>query len=966
MTVISGYDRDVPATYVHVSEYYRGQYVWSLQATMLPSDAVAATVDDDGLVSDDGDKYGWWISHTGDSHTGNLFMVTATHDIVDGLDHAGSVYMYRGRFSKWTHQQYLTANEPQAGAEFGEAVAMDLFHPRNVFIGSGFYSSPGYFRNGAAYMFKGSPTGRFWTEHQRLTASDKNNNDYFGIRVAVFDDFAFMGAMGDDDKGENAGSVYIFREFRGPIDRWSQQQIITPMDDENGRLAQMSFGEFISVYRHVLVVGQNQDDDGATNAGSVYVWQTMPHVHFHWWSQVQKLRASDEHAYRYFGTYTSTYGLKHGNLIATGAFGEAYSDTDWDDQGQPNYRSGSAYIFIGDGAHWSQQQKFLSVKPAKEQYFSDPYLFGSALIIRDTREGYIYADYLDWDCLVIEVGDHFGDGWDKATLFVTAPDGTTDQFAPYCDSHNPFTFRYCPAMINDDGDYSFEVAWEKSKFIGEIYFSIYNERTNKMYYGDYQTSITFNWQESRLGFEHVLNPADKLLHGSCKACPIHPKPVARHLKGSNTASPTITSSPTITYGAEQWDMMVMGTSNGLGWYGENYTGTAYYIYDEKGIRMLRTETLCGGELAGECLNLLEDGDYILRVGGALDPNADDHTWQFCGVTGTPKQQLTFRVTDGECTAIYKMTAEQYCEDILLTELILRGHFALAGVPPASILTTTIGLSDSVSDFDIIISGVENAVPALSESEAEMTVELDDSVVFDGGLAVAFTIKLIVENAGYNGKDTSEIDELVNVITEYLEDSTTLRNYVSSTAQTAHGSKHLVDISTFELYDIYVEDYHYIDLGKYAVNVPTARPVKSPSPADASEFFRSTVLEVTEYSGFTILAVGLVVAGLLIWRISKRRVVRKVEDKTYHAAPDGRATDLKVQVKPTELHRHVSVSPRQEARAVKEMLREHLESSEEESASDSDCECEDESSSDESQHSQRKSIIVPARRFRRAV
>jgi hypothetical protein len=232
--------------------------------------------------------------------------------------------------------------------------------------------------------------------------------------------------------------------------------------------------------------------------------------------------ARDWHTYRYFGTYSSVYG--DGDLIATGAHGEAFTDTDWEDTTQPNWRSGSAYIFVKDEKYdrWTQQQKFISPAPFKGEYFSDPYLHGSDLIIRNTKFGFLYTDNLNWKCLIVSVWDQFGDGWDVANLVAYAPGHftkLTDVYAPTCTSPNPLVFRYCPLMPEDAGLHLFKMSENvfKSLYWGDIKWEIQNELDNEIYYGDAHTSMGFEWNEANLWFEYVKSKDDKLVNNEkCK------------------------------------------------------------------------------------------------------------------------------------------------------------------------------------------------------------------------------------------------------------------------------------------------------------------------------------------------------------------------------------------------------------------------------------------------------------------
>jgi len=68
---------------------------------------------------------------------------------------------------------------------------------------------------GSAYIFKRS--GITWTEETKLVASDRQQDDYFGVSVSISGDYAIVGAPYEDHdfSGANymsaAGSAYIFR-----------------------------------------------------------------------------------------------------------------------------------------------------------------------------------------------------------------------------------------------------------------------------------------------------------------------------------------------------------------------------------------------------------------------------------------------------------------------------------------------------------------------------------------------------------------------------------------------------------------------------------------------------------------------------------------------------------------------------------------------------------------------------------
>ena len=451
-TILSGYNREVnPQMYVDMRTWEDGANKWTVQAVMTPPDSYAAIIFNITSVLYRGSEYGDWITGTETLETGMVFAVSAPRDPIfvsgERFNGSGSVYMYRGAFSQWTNTQKLLSDTIGIDIFFGSSASLCPKVPTNMAIGSHGDRTTNLFQAGAAFIYRSTPTGRYWSQHQKLFASDMHEVDWFGYRVALYDEFLMVSNQGDDDKGTNAGSLYIFREERAHgVYLWSQQQIIYSPGVSS------AFGEFTSVHAHTMVIGSNFEDEqgGSTRTGAVYIYKTYktlempfekpspedrrlmvasnksnvtftpkpkpkPVPMFKWWSQQQKSLAMDWHIYRYFGTYTSVHG--DGKLIATGAFGEAFSDPIWeypvnDNTQGPNWRSGSAYIFVKDEKYdrWTQQQKFVSPTPRKGDYFSDPYLHGSDLIIRNTKYGYIFTDNANWNCLMIDIWDQFGDG----------------------------------------------------------------------------------------------------------------------------------------------------------------------------------------------------------------------------------------------------------------------------------------------------------------------------------------------------------------------------------------------------------------------------------------------------------------------------------------------------------------------------------------------------------------------------
>ena len=129
----------------------------------------------------------------------------------------GAAYVFVETSDAWLQQAKLTATEAEAGDEFGSAVAI---HEDAAIVGAWKDDHPlGASEDLAAQIDKGSAyaflrDGLTWVEKRRITASGTNRSDLFGASVSIRGAFAIVGAAGNDNAGDNAGSAFIYN----PID----------------------------------------------------------------------------------------------------------------------------------------------------------------------------------------------------------------------------------------------------------------------------------------------------------------------------------------------------------------------------------------------------------------------------------------------------------------------------------------------------------------------------------------------------------------------------------------------------------------------------------------------------------------------------------------------------------------------------------------------------------------------------
>jgi FG-GAP repeat len=183
---------------------------------------------------------------------------------------------------------------------------------------------------GAAYVFVRS--GATWVQQAKLTASDGAANDNFGISVALSGDTAVIGAIFNDAASSDTGAAYVF--VRSGTS-WIQQAKLTASDGASDDQLGMS----VAIAGDTAVVGTVNDDDLGDRSGAAYVFVRAGAS----WTQQAKLTATDGAAADQFGISVAVSG----DTAVVGAYGD-------DDLGAS---SGSAYVFVRTGTSWSQQAK---------------------------------------------------------------------------------------------------------------------------------------------------------------------------------------------------------------------------------------------------------------------------------------------------------------------------------------------------------------------------------------------------------------------------------------------------------------------------------------------------------------------------------------------------------------------------------------------------------------------------------
>ena len=323
-----------------------------------------------------------YLSNINISTKNQLFAINA-YDMTYGiskLNPLNSKFLISPPFTQLTETK-IVASDREANDRFGYSVAIS----GNYAIVGANGEDPDASGNvrynaGSAYIFE--RTSGTWSQKQKIVASDRYHNDFFGISVAISGNYAIVGAYGEDhDENDevflsSAGSAYIFE--RDTDGSWNEVQKIVASDRE----ADDRFGYSVAISGNYAIVGANNEDPDASgnvkyNAGSAYIFERTSGT----WSQKQKIVASDRQADDQFGYSVAISG----NYAIVGAYTE-YHDASGDN---PLDRAGSAYIFERTNGSWSQKQKIVaSDREADDQFGYSVAISGNYAIV-----GAYYEDH---------------------------------------------------------------------------------------------------------------------------------------------------------------------------------------------------------------------------------------------------------------------------------------------------------------------------------------------------------------------------------------------------------------------------------------------------------------------------------------------------------------------------------------------------------------------------------------------
>ena len=300
--------------------FTRSGTTWSQQAKLVASDAQV------------NDYFGFSVAIDGDTIVAGAYREGA------GGENAGAAYVFTRSGTTWSQQAKLVASDAQAYDEGGQNVAI----AGDTIVVAAPFEDTGGTQAGAVYVFTRS--GTTWSQQAKIQASDKSEQDIFGISTAINGDTIVVGATLSYSISPSAGgAAYVFTRSGTS---WSQQAKLRSSDVENSD----HFGISVAIDGDTMVAGAYLEDTGAGRAGSAYVFTRSGTS----WSQQAKIQASDAAANVEFGVSVAI----DGDTIVAGAYKEDTGASD----------AGAVYVFTRSGTSWTQAKKVQAADAQASDY----------------------------------------------------------------------------------------------------------------------------------------------------------------------------------------------------------------------------------------------------------------------------------------------------------------------------------------------------------------------------------------------------------------------------------------------------------------------------------------------------------------------------------------------------------------------------------------------------------------------
>lgn len=275
---------------------------------------------------------------------------------------SGAAYIYKLQPNGiWTEIQKLVSPYREALGYFGFNVAIAGDY---AMVSAFNEDHSNAFNCGRVYAYHRNANDH-WVLDDSLKIANPGNNDYFGVSIAMADDYALIGADGHgyDEAGANqlnqAGAAYLFK--RQANNRWTQIRKFVAPDRASGD----QFGKNVDIDEKGIVIGafHKNGELGFFETGAAYAIgcdATPCDFESITSADLQKLVAPDQNSYENFGWDVAISG----DWLVAGKGRES------DQPGGGNgSNTGTAYIFHWENGQWTGKQKVYAPDFSAGAYF---------------------------------------------------------------------------------------------------------------------------------------------------------------------------------------------------------------------------------------------------------------------------------------------------------------------------------------------------------------------------------------------------------------------------------------------------------------------------------------------------------------------------------------------------------------------------------------------------------------------
>ncbi|MBE1298542.1 MAG: hypothetical protein GJ680_01350 [Alteromonadaceae bacterium] len=306
----------------------------------------------------------------------------------------GVAFVYRLAEGQWQPETFPVPEDLQSKDGFGGKLAL---HEDIAAIGAIGYDRAAQ-DGGVVFVFQN--INNQWREVTRITAPDARTGDSFGQAVAISENILIVGAPKDDDKGDDAGSVYVFTAVG---ESWQLQQKLTAPDGAAGDV----FGISLAFSENTILIGADLNDEKANNAGAAYVYVKQGNQ----WQLQAKLMADDAGDTDIFGVRVAIDG------------DTALISARRDDDEVVGKDSGSAYVFKRKGKTWHQEAKLVGpTQQADDRFGRSVALVGDTALI-----GAMHKDYIGENAGAAYIFKRTGSTWSHTQTLVASDGKAGDQ-----------------------------------------------------------------------------------------------------------------------------------------------------------------------------------------------------------------------------------------------------------------------------------------------------------------------------------------------------------------------------------------------------------------------------------------------------------------------------------------------------------------------------------------------------------